>query len=96
LWLDDEGRLTEWYWLEALNKYMGLHPETSWIDHLLYYQGSTIQIPELFSATALTELEKERNRKARGDPRRDFLEEVWIPFVKHNRWELAWWRKMIL
>ena len=26
------------------------------------------------------------------ESRNDFLEVIWIPFVKHKRWELEWWR----
>jgi hypothetical protein len=72
---------------------MGLPLRTPWVDHLPYYQEPALKIPETYSWKSLAELKKEMYSKAKGDPRRDFLWEVWIPFIGHKRWELAWWRK---
>ena len=36
--------------------------------------------------------EEERNQKRDGDPRRDFLTNVFIPHIIEKRWQLEWWR----
>jgi len=95
--MDDEERLDQWLWLSIISYYMSLPLNPSWIDHQLFYtspDGDELRpIPESYSWNALVELKRERDSKLVGDPRRDMLENVFIPHLEHKRWELAWWRK---
>ena len=82
VWLNDEQRLMEYYWLTALGVDL---KESSWLDYILYDREHRGKIPEWLSSVALAELEKQKNSVTTWESRKEFLEEIWIPFVKDKR-----------
>ena len=49
-------------------------------------------IPWTYSLRSLQGLIAEKNQKRPGDPRWDFLNDIFIPHIEEKRWELQWWR----
>jgi len=96
-WLawSEEARLTPWLWLDLLNNCMSLPRSTSWVDHILFYPPpgkSARPIPWTYSLRSLQGLTAEKNQKRPGDPRWDFLNDIFIPHIAEKRWELQYWR----
>ena len=95
-WMCEEARLMPWLWLDLLNDCMTLPRGTSWVDHLLFYpppgKHGLRPMPMAYSLRALQGRIAERDQKRQGDPRWDFLANIFIPHIEEKRWQLQYWR----
>jgi len=87
-WLNEEERLAEWFWLDAL----GVPPDSNWLDHGIR-QG---EIPKWLSEEAviktksqIAELGPRPGQVFQPGARYIWLKETWLPFLLAKREELT-------